>query len=90
MTREMVTVKHDGIEGTARVPKTALKQMKGWEVVDEGETAAASSAAGDDAPAGDEANGDQAPAGDASTQSAADKADTPSRSRKGATQQKEQ
>lgn len=84
MTREMVTVRHDGIKGTARVPKTALKQMKGWEVVDD-DAAAASSTEGEENPAGDQADGD------ASQQTPADPpADTPSRSRKGATQQKEQ
>lgn len=32
---DMVEVKHEGIEGTAKVPRTALPHMKGWTVVDE-------------------------------------------------------
>lgn len=31
----LIEVKHKGIEGTARVPRKALKTMTGWEPVDQ-------------------------------------------------------
>lgn len=35
MARKMIEVRHDGIEGTAVVPETALEHMDGkWEPVD--------------------------------------------------------
>jgi hypothetical protein len=31
---DFIEVKHEGVAGTARVPKTALKHMPGWEPVE--------------------------------------------------------
>lgn len=33
-----IEVTHEGVEGTARVPETALKHMKGWAPVEETST----------------------------------------------------
>lgn len=31
---DFIEVKHDGVDGTAKVPTSALKHMPGWERVD--------------------------------------------------------
>lgn len=31
---DFIEVKHDGVKGTARVPRSALKHMHGWEPVE--------------------------------------------------------
>jgi len=37
MARKMVTIQHDDIEDTARVPETALQHLgEGWKVVEDG------------------------------------------------------